>query len=389
MNPRATPAWIRLVSAAALTALVAVGCGATDGTAAPTSTEAAALGAPSRTVSAEAGATARLRFEPLKRSAEGASDQLSTGSFISDCPTAYVPTAEEIAESNAATTGLVDAFERFGVAHTISTDEVGFVLVDFAVDDVVAQSVASSYWEVLYPVEPISQEELDAAIADNAIIAEQFEAAGIAYTLRTDESGYEILEYDYDDPSAQAAMEQAWLILSPPQPPTPEQLSQQNADNALLASAFDDAGVAYELVSDELGWAWLEWDFEDPVTSEAYFRIIDELYPPVMIDPIVECAPVDDGFGVDVSVLEGVPVEETVGSIGVDGTGLETVPADVEPIPVDADRSAAEITALVEGFSDASVEHRIVGDAPWQTVIFDLQNDASIAVVSAILAART
>jgi len=384
MNPRATPTWIRLVSVAAVAAIAAAGCGASDGITAPTPTE-----APSRTVSAEAGVTARLRFEPLNRSAEAASGQLTIGASNADCPTGNVRSADDIAESNATTAGLIAAFDRFGIDYSTTVDDVGFVLIDYAVDDVIAQSVAASYWEALYPIAPVSQEELDVAIANNAIAAEQFEAAGIAYTLRTDDSGYQVFEYDYDDPKAQAAMEQAWLIISPPQPPTPEQLAQQAIDNALLATAFNDAGIAYELVTDELGWAWLEWDFEDPATSEAYFRIIDDLYPPVAIEPIVECAPVDNGFGVDVSVLEGVPVEETVGSISGDGTSLGTAPVDPGLAPANAERSIAEVAALVDGFGAASVDHRVVGDAPWQVVIFDIANDASIAVVSAVLAARS
>ena len=374
MRPRTTPRWMRLVSAAALTAIVVAGCGATDDTSAPSPTEATANDPASRTVSAEDGVEARARYTPLTRSAEAASIEPGVGGSTAHCPTDYVPSVDEVAESNAATAGLVVAFDRYGIEYTTSTDAVGFLLVDYAVDDVVAQSVAASYWDALYPVLPVAQAELDAIIATNDTIAEQFDAAGVAYTRRTDDSGWEAFEYDYDDPEAQAAMEQAWLIISPPQPPTPEQLTLQNTDNAFLMDAFDEADIAYELMTDELGWAWLEWDVDDPETSEQYFRIIDELYPPLSIEPIQECEIVDGGFGVDMPTLEAEP---------------ETLPIDPDLAPAEMERTLAEVDALIDGFSAASVDHRVVGDAPWQTVIFDLDNDASIAVVSTILAART
>jgi len=86
----------------------------------------------------------------------------------------------------------------------------------------------------------------------------------------TEDPGFEVFDYDHDDPDAWAAMEQAWLLISPPQPPTPEQLAQQGVNNDRLIADFDRAGIAYELVTDELGWAWLEWDFKDPETSEKW-----------------------------------------------------------------------------------------------------------------------
>ena len=389
MRSRSTSTWMRLLSAATLSAIVAAGCGATNDTSSPSPTASAAQSSGSGVVSAEDGVAARARYTPLTGSAEAASIEPGVGGSTAGCPTDYVPSADEVAESNAATAGLVVAFDRYGIDYTTSTDRVGLLLVDYGFDDVVAQSVAASYWDALYPVAPIEQAELDAMIATNDIIAEQFDAAGIAYTRRTDDSGWEAFEYDYDDPEAQAAMEQAWLIISPPQPPTPEQLLQQNIDNALVMDAFDEAEIAYELVTDELGWAWLEWDVNDPETSEQYFRIIDELYPPVSIEPVQGCELVDGGLGVDMPTLEAEPIEETADSDASNGAEPETLPIDPDLAPADAERSIAEVDALVDGFSAASVDHRVVGDAPWQTVIFDLDNDASIAVVSAILAART
>jgi hypothetical protein len=138
-------------------------------------------------------------------------------------------------------------------------------------------------------------------------------------------------------------------------------------------AAFDDAGIKYELVTDELGWAWVEWDDTDPATAAAYGRIIDELYPPVAIDPIEGCTLVDTPIAVD----EPAP----------DGTVVTTDVAPVDVAPVDPNRDV-DVDAMASGFDGAAVTYEVVGEAPWRSVIFDLDNDAAVPVIAAILAGR-
>lgn len=412
MKPHASPRWARLVTTTLLIGLVAAGCGRNDESgASPVSTDSvttidrgAGVTTPAETgpetaeprvVSAEEGMAARARFQPLQRSEQTESGAVMADTSTMDCESTFEPTPEDVAAANADNQGLVDTFDRFGIEYTSSNDDFGYLMVDYAFDDVVAQSVAESYWTARYPVEPVPQAELDAIVTQNDVVAEQLDAAGVAYERRTDDSGWESLEYDYEDPAAQAAVDAAWLIISPPQPPTPEQLSIQNEDNAKLMNAFDEAGIAYELVTDDLGWAWIEWDDDDPATSEKFDALVDELYPPITIEPIQECLFTQEPMPVDVPTLDAETEELLVDPMPVEEPGVMPVeepsvmPVDEGPAPEQVARRTAEIDAMVAGFTAAAVEHEQVGESPWQTVVFDLTNDASESVITDVLAGRS
>jgi hypothetical protein len=393
VTSRRTPRWARLVATTVVVGVVAAGCGSTDDAAeAPTATSAPASddSAEPRVVSAEEGAAARARYAPVKRSADVASESLLTDSPTADCGVDYVPTPEEIAATNSDAAGLTDAFDRFGIEYSSTTDEAGYLLVEYAYNDVVAQSIADSYWAVRYPPEPIPQEELDEIVAHNDVVAAQLDAAGLTYERLTDDSGYESIEYDYDDPVAQAAVDAAWQIIFPPQPPTAAEAARQTKDNDTFMQALDAAGLSYELVTDELGWAWVEWDDSDPATVDRYYEVIDELYPPIMIDPIVGCelalepaAPSEPAP--DVASIE--PIEPVGDDVVVEEP--ELLPIEPEFTPEDVARRDAEVTAMADGFAAASVEFTVVGESPWQSVVFDIGNDASVTVITEILAARS
>jgi hypothetical protein len=362
-----------------------------------------------RVLSAEEGAAARGRQGQYGSSATAASDtKLAGDSSVGECGV-YEPTQADIDVSNADTEALVAEFVRFGVTHERSVDATGYVVVDYDYDDVVAQSVADSFWSARYPPEPIPQEDIDANTASNDVIANELEAAGVDFTRSTDESGWESIEYDYDDPAAQAAVDAAWLIISPPQPPSAEELATLTEENARIIAAFDAAAIEYELVSDELGWAWVEWDYEDESIGEQVNSVFAELYPAVEIDPGVECASVDqvavDDVTIEGGTVEGGTVAVETQSADEPATDVVTDPAVEEPV-VDPDSSVsvgvveeftpeqiavrdAEITALADGFSAAGVTAEVIGDSPWQTVVFDIANDASVAVVAGVLAERT
>ena len=220
--------------------------------------------------------------------------------------------------------------------------------------------------------------------------------------------GWESIEYDYDDPAAQEAVNAAWLIISPPQPPSADELATQTDQNSKITAAFGAAGIEYELVADELGWAWVEWDYEDESITEQVNAVFDELYGSVEIDPAIEC--VTDPLAAEGGTVEGRTVEGGTVAVETQGadepaTDVVTDPAVEEPV-VDPDSSVsvgvveeftpeqiavrdAEITALADGFSAAGVTAEVIGDSPWQTVVFDIANDASVAVVAGVLAERT
>ncbi|MFN3257094.1 MAG: hypothetical protein ACE37B_15510 [Ilumatobacter sp.] len=351
-----------------------------------------------RVVSAEEGVAARGRqaqFGAVSDGRVGAEAASADSTMVADECGVYEPTQEDIDAANAESEALAAELDRFGIVYERSTDDFGYVMITYDYEDVVAQSVVDSYWSVRYPAEPIPQEELDAVRANNDVIAAALDDAGVAYTRTTDDSGWESIEYDYEDPAAQAAVDAAWLVIYPPEPPSPEVLAQQDEYNTELMAAFDAAGIQYQLVQDELGWAWVEWDYEDPAIGEQVAAVFDELYPPISVDPIIDCIAVDP-------LVEEVAVEEVaVEEVAVEEVAVEEVAVDpaeeltIEPAPIDRGFSDeqiaardAEVAALAAGFEAAGVTAELVGESPWQTVVFDSANEASVAVVASVLAAR-
>ncbi|MEZ5340904.1 MAG: hypothetical protein R2706_05505 [Acidimicrobiales bacterium] len=226
--------------------------------------------------------------ERLAAAQGGANSELATkGALVADtriatdCPIdePYVPTEEELAANNADTDGLAAAFDTAGISYTVITDDLGFTYLEYNYDDANAQSVADAYWNERYPIEPPAQEDLDRVRSDNDAIAAALDAAGLSYTRSTDELGWDSIEWDYEDPAAQAAVDTVYAELYPPQPPTADDIAYMTAENDRLAAAFDAAGIAYTRMSDELGWTWIEWDYNDESLFPAVQAVFDELYP--------------------------------------------------------------------------------------------------------------
>ncbi len=327
----------------------------------------------------------------------------------------YVPTEEELAAANADTDALTAVLERYGVAHTVTTDDSGFRYVETDYNDMVANSVVASYWDTRYPVEPVSQADLDQVKHQNDVIAKYLDQAGESYTRTTDDAGWESLEWNYDSTTAQEAVDAAYTELYPPQPPTAEELATITADNDKLAAAFDAAGIPYTRMSDELGWEWIEWDYEDAALSDKVNAVFAELYPVdpngcgSMVDdtPMPEATPAMEEPSVDESAEAAPPLdpEEVDASQVVVSSDGEAVAA--EPDPVDAESTIsiapapgseftaeqlaqrdAEASAMQSGMEAAGVKVRTEGESPWQVVLFDTDNDASVEVIKGILAAR-
>lgn len=357
-------------------------------------------------LSAEAGMAARAQRAQFGLGsgaglAESATAKVAAGSDAALCGPAdgeeYVPTAEDLANANADTEAQAAVFDTYGIAYTRSTDDYGYLILQWDTNDVVAQSVSDSFWADRYPAPVPTQAELDKVKADNDVIARHLDEAGIGYTRNTDAAGWETIDYDYEDPAAQKAVDAAYGELYPPVPPTAEDKAAMKADNDKLAAAFDEAGIVYTRKADELGWEWIEWDYENPEVQTKVDAVFAELYPveggPVCLDAAEGIA--GEGGDGDVNVgAQGAAAESPAdGSPAVapaDGEGLgdEGLGDFAEPTPEQVARRDAEAVALVDGFGKAGVRNELIGESPWQTVQFDITNKASVPVVADILAAR-
>lgn len=359
-------------------------------------------------LSAEAGMAARAQRDQFAPGggaglAQSTAAKVAAGSDAALCGPAdgedYVPSAEDLAMANADAEAQAAVFDTYGIAYTRSTDSYGYVFLEWDTNDVVAQSVSDSFWADRYPVPAPTRAELDQRKADNDVIARHLDEADIAYTRTTDESGWEIVEYDYDDPAAQTAVDAAYGELYPPVPPTAEEKAAIKADNDKLAAAFDEAGIEYTRKSDELGWEWIEWDYEDPAIQAKVDAVYAELYPVVDGGPVCLA---EEG-----AAVEGGDSGESTGSAAPDGAASDgataVAPAEgsgdlslgddglgdfAEPTPEQIARRDAEAVALVDGFSAAGVRNELIGESPWQSVQFDITDEASVPVVAGILAAR-
>ncbi len=233
-------------------------------------------GEQSITVSAAEGAVARdMQSAALDADAKISSD-LAIDCGIDEV---YEPTPEEIASSNADVDGLAAAFEAAGVAYTRSEDELGFVALEWDYESPVAQEVSDTYWAERYPPQPLPSEEVARLKAENDAIVAALEEVGAEYTRHPDPSGAEWIEWDYANAVASDAVETVYAELYPPVPPSTEEVEAAKAENDKLAEAFDAAGIVYTRKADDAGWEWIEWDYEDEQVSLAVQAVFDELYP--------------------------------------------------------------------------------------------------------------
>ncbi len=351
-------------------------------------------------LSAEEGAAARaerslrLPVGGAESAAMSIDTRIAADSMPIDCDVdyePYVPTEEELAEVNADADALAAMLEQYGITHQLITDPSGYRYVETDYADMVAVSVVSSFWEQRHPAVPPSQSELDAVVQQNDVLARYLDEAGVTYTRSTDAFGWESLEYDYENVTAQEAIDNAYAELYPPQPPTAEELATMTADNDKLAAAFDAAGIAYTRNSDELGWEWIDWDYEDEALNEKVYAVYSELYPPLPIDG---CAmPMDDSMTREV-VVDGaadggdeLQTDEPEAPAEEASTIEEILPAE-EFTPEQIAQRDAEAAALASGFEAAGVTVRVEGESPWQIVLFDVSNDAAVDVVASVLATR-
>lgn len=354
----------------------------------------------SAVLSAADGASARASQQiarggigTLQASALSQESTSIAGDFTGDCDVPYEPSAEELAEANADSDALAAVLDTFGVAYERSTDDLGFTYVQTDYTDVVAQSVVDSFWQNRFPIEfeepviePIGSEELALQAAENDALVAALEAVGAEYTRNSDDAGWEWIEWDYENVDASDAIDAVYAELYPPIPPSAAELASMKADNDKVAAAFDAAGIAFTRVSDESGWEWVEWDYEDNSIRDAVSAVFDELYP---VEPGLPCAQPLEG---DLAAVSGVADDALV--VDAEATS-ELAPEGLEPISVGDEFTAEQIAqrdtdvqAMATGFGTANVDFEVFGESPWASVTFDIENDDAIAVVTGILTTR-
>ena len=267
----------------------------------------------------------------------------------------WEPTEEELAASRAEAEGLAAVLAAAGVDHTVESDPMGFSWVEYDYEDGIAQAVANSYYRALYPdewIEPV------------------------------DEEIYEI-------PS--------------------EELEHMREENAGLMAALDEAGIAYELVTEEGGWEWVEWDYDDEAAQSAVDAYYAELYGEEWIGegddcifPEEEWIPTEEDIArADAEVAEMSAVLEAAGvafTVVEEGNGLRWVEFDYDdPAATEAmdaywmaqsSESAAAIAAdldrLAAAFDAAGIDYVREGHDECETIIFDTADSAALAAVASI-----
>ena len=331
----------------------------------------------------------------------------------------WEPTEEELAASRAEAEGLAAVLAAAGIEHTIESDPMGFAWVEYDYEDGIAQAVANSYYRTLYPEEwaepfegepyEVPEEELAHIREENAALTAVLDEAGIAYELITDEGGWEWVEWDYEDPAAQEVVDAFYVERYPPEPIPEEELERIREENAGLMAALDEAGIAYELITDEGGWEWVEWDYEDPAAQEAVDAYYAELFGDEWIGEGDECIfpeeewiPTDEDIArAEAEVAEMTAVLEAAGvafTIVDEGNGMRWVEFDYDdPAAMEAmdaywmaqsSEWAAEISAdldrLAAAFDAAGIDYVREGHDECETIIFDTSDPAALAAVASI-----
>ncbi|MFV1992231.1 MAG: hypothetical protein ACC652_15970, partial [Acidimicrobiales bacterium] len=132
----------------------------------------------------------------------------------------WTPTAEELAEINAQTDKEAKALTDVGVKFTVETDDFGirFIVWDAGQDEAAWKALESLYGEIVFGGDEAGFEDLPGFDEDwtpsaeevaeaNADMAEEMaalKAAGVKFTVETDEFGFEYPVWE--DDQAEAAM---------------------------------------------------------------------------------------------------------------------------------------------------------------------------------------
>ncbi len=337
---------------------------------------------------------------------------VSETSMIVDCfGEDWQPSEEEIAEANKESEALVAVLEAAGLDHTVTTNHLGFMDVQWDYEDGIAQATVDSFYRARYPdeylIEEIPAEELARMAEENAGLIEALEAAGVSYEVRSEEGGYEWVEFDYEDPAAQEVAESYYNELYPSEPLPAEEIERIREENAGLTAALDAAGITYEVQVDESGYEWVEFDYEDPEAQEVVEGYYSELYPVIEGgecegDHEIEWEPTQED--IDRANAENQKLIEAFDEAGIDYTtetddfGFVMVEWDWENPEVQevldsiwgaenkerSARIAADFDRLAAAFDAAGVSYELEGHDDCPTLIFDVEDPDALAAVASL-----
>ena len=201
---------------------------------------------------------------------------------------------ELLDELNGEGQALAEAFDAAGIDYQLGTDDEGVTFPEWDKSDAAANQVAEDFFESgvekgffttdVMDLPPELVEELN---AEGQELADALDAAGMSYEMVTDPAGVAFPEWDWDDEAANEVAEQFLgtkhgecddIILSDIDMDLPQDfIDEINADGAALAAALDAAGVSYELITDDHGVTFPEWDPSDEAANAVAEEFFGEL----------------------------------------------------------------------------------------------------------------
>jgi len=229
--------------------------------------------------------------------------------------------AELDAEHEAANQELAEVLTRFGVSFEILEWDDGTTAVDYDYSDPITSAIVHSFWH-----EKSLEDDTD-----------------WDHPCFTGFEGCEGEEHDLGDEDFEMSEEERLLLA--------ESIS---VENELLAAAFTEAGIAFEWETDEyFEIDVIVWDYSDDNAIEVFSEVMAELYPEFASD------------------FE----HEDIGEIDEDYW------AEQEALKVENNET---LRALAAALTEAGVENTLDDSFEWVNLLFDLDDERAVAVVSSL-----
>ena len=215
--------------------------------------------------------------------------------------------------------------------------------------------------------------------AEGADLAAALDAAGVAYQMVADDVGITYPQWDESDPAANETVEQYYadkfgdlfgfgifedfdfdfdfdfdenLDFGFDMDLPEEAIAEINAEGADLAAVLDAAGIAHEMVTDDVGITYPQWDESDPAANEAVEQYYADKFGELPFQGIFDGI-FDEGFtfdfGMDFDALSDENCEMAFGE-------LFELPDDVV---ADINAEGAELAAALDA---AGVTYEMVTD---------------------------
>ena len=241
------------------------------------------------------------------------------------------------------------------------------------VDDATCQAI----FDQLAPPEDLPPEMVAELNAEADQLGAALSEAGVAFEMVTDEQGVKWPQFDEGDDAAWKVVddfyaEQYGTDVVAPEDLPPELVAELNAEADRLGAALSEAGVAFEMVTDEQGVKWPQFDEGD----DAAWKVVDDFYAEqygsdaVLVDPSGEIAP-----GVTAEQLDAC-----------DQLWADDLGADWQPTADEIDQMKADAADFRAMLDEAGVEYTMVTDdlgIAWPE--FDDSDTAAMAKLTEVM----